>query len=205
MKYFNGRVDFRLDKEVELYEQRQDDLLRRLDKHANTRGAMDLGLASNLGGLQGLIERAYRKEIRGLWISFHPQLVGSDKPRIFEDLRNLVSALEFSVVSTTHVLDWARQATVVVPMAAWGEEKGTYTNYAGRIQITARAVLPPGDAQPLETIMTQMLVLSGTRVPMGTAATFEWLAREVPAYSGLDYNSIGPLGAALAYPQEVLR
>jgi predicted molibdopterin-dependent oxidoreductase YjgC len=205
MKYFNGRVDFRLDKEVEQYGQRQDDLLRRLDKHANTRGAMDLGLASNLGGLQGLIERAYRKEIRGLWISFHPQLVGSDEPRIFEDLRKLVSALEFSVVSTTHVLDWARQATVVVPMAAWGEEKGTYTNYAGRIQITARAVLPPGDAQPLETIMTQMLVLSGTRVPMGTAATFEWLAREVPAYSGLDYNSIGPLGAALAYPQEVLR
>src|SRR5262249_44568551 len=29
-KYFKGRMDFRIGREVELYEQRQDDLLRRL-------------------------------------------------------------------------------------------------------------------------------------------------------------------------------
>src|SRR3989454_1919101 len=41
-KYFKGRVDFRLAKEVELYKERQDELLRRMDKHSNTQGGLDL-------------------------------------------------------------------------------------------------------------------------------------------------------------------
>src|SRR6187549_2359000 len=47
-KYFQGKVDFRLGSEMETYQQKQDDLLRRVDKHPNTHGALDLGLAGNL-------------------------------------------------------------------------------------------------------------------------------------------------------------
>jgi NADH-quinone oxidoreductase subunit G len=72
-KYFAGRVDFRLANEVDLYQKRQDDLLRRLDKHPNTRGALDLGLAGDLNGLRGLRDLAEKKQIRSMWISFHPQ------------------------------------------------------------------------------------------------------------------------------------
>src|SRR5947208_4449485 len=115
-KCFEGRVDFRLGREVELYEQRQDDLLRRLDKHPNTRGALDLGLGGERNGLSGFLRRAKTKEIRGMWISFHPQLVGEDPPEILEDLRELIAALEFSVVSTTHDFGWARAASVLLPM-----------------------------------------------------------------------------------------
>src|SRR5206468_4261131 len=106
-KYFDGHIDFRLGREVDLYQQRQDDVLRRLDKHPNTHGALDLGFASELNGLPGLIKRAERKEIRGMWISFHPQLVGEDAPEIVEGLHELIAALEFSVVSTTHDFGWA--------------------------------------------------------------------------------------------------
>src|SRR5207253_137269 len=121
-KYFKDRVDFRLGKEVELHQERQDDLLRRLDKHANTHGAIDLGLAGNLNGLRGLIELAEKKEIRGMWISFHPQLVGEDPPEIINELERLIAALEYSVVSTTHEFNWARNASARLPMAAWSEE-----------------------------------------------------------------------------------
>ena len=205
-KYFKGRTDFRLANEVELYQQRQDDILRRLDKHSNTRGALDLGLNSELNGLRGILELAERKQIRGMWISFHPQLVDDDAPEIASQLKRLIDALEFSVVSSTNDFDWAAKASIRLPMAAWGEEQGTYTNYAGRIQLTNRAIMPPGDAQPLHVLMAEMLELSGMQVPRDPRAIFEWIGREVPLYSGMDYDSIGLLGMTPVHtPQEVLR
>jgi NADH-quinone oxidoreductase subunit G len=204
-KYFKGRVDFRLHQEVELYEKRQDDLLRRLDKHPNTRGAMNLGLNGDLGGLRGLRDLAEKKQVRAMWISFQPQLVGDDSPEVIAELKRLIDALEFSVVSTTHDFEWARKASVLLPMAAWTEEQGTFTNYAGRAQITNRAVMPTPDTQPLHGMMAELLILSGVDVPRDPAAIFEWLSREVPVYTGMDYDSIGPLGASAQMPQEVLR
>lgn len=209
-KYFKGQVDFRLAKETELYQQKQDDLLRRLDKHANTHGALALGLNGevngSIGGLIGLRERAEKKEIRAMWISFHPQLVGEDAPEVIAELKKLIAALEFSVVSTTHDFEWAQAATVLVPMAAWSEEKGTYTNFAGRVQITNRAVMPPRDAQPLHVLMAELLSLSGAGVSEDPAAIFDSISREVPRYSGIDYDAIGPLGVMPAEkPEEVLR
>jgi NADH-quinone oxidoreductase subunit G len=205
-RYFKGRVDFRLGAEVELYQQRQDDLLRRFDKHANTQGAIDLGFKGEFSGLRGMRERAEKKQIRAMWISFHPQLVGEDAPDIIVELRRLVDALEFSVVSTTHQFAWAQKASVLLPMAAWAEEKGTYTNYAGRVQITNRAIMPPGAAQPLHVFMAKLLELSGIQVSREPSAIFDWIGREVPLYSGMGYDALGPLGIAPApAPQEVMR
>jgi NADH-quinone oxidoreductase subunit G len=205
-KYFRGRADFRLAKEVELYDQRQDDLLRRLDKHANTHGAVDLGLNGELNGLRGLRERAEKKDVRAMWIAFHPQLVGEDALETIAELKRLIAALEFSVVSTTHDFEWARAASVLLPMAAWAEEKGTYTNYAGRVQITSRAVMPPGDAQPLHVMMAGLLNLSGAKASSDPEAIWDSTRHEIPRYEGIDYDAIGPLGAIPAEtPQEVLR
>jgi predicted molibdopterin-dependent oxidoreductase YjgC len=202
-KYFQGRVDFRLGKETETYQTRQDDLLRRLDKHPNTHGALDLGLDTNLKGLDGILDLAEQKQIRAMWIVFHPQLVGDDAPEILAKLERLVRALEYSVVSTTHEFAWAASATVLLPMAAWAEETGTFTNYAGRVQLTNRAVAPAGDSVPLYAMMSGMLGLSGVQVSPVPAAIFEWLSRETPGYAGLNYASIGTLGVEPA--KEVAR
>ena len=205
-KYFNGRVDFRLGKEVELYKQQEDELLRRLDKHPNTQGALDLDLAGSLNGLRGIADLAQTKAIRAMWISYHPQLVGDDPPEIIEGLKALLAALDFSVVSTTHDLPWLHRASMVIPMAAWSEERGTFTNYAGRVQITNRAVMPPGDAQPLHFALAELLRLSGVEVSSDPSAIFEWLGRETPAYAKLSYEALGLLGAvAMPVQEEVLR
>jgi len=193
-KYFQGRVDFRLGNETQTYQKQQDDLLRRQDKHPNTQGALDLGLAGSLNGLQGIVEAAERKQVRAMWIAFHPQLVGEDAPEILEGLGRLVRALDYSIVSTTHEFPWTANATVVLPMAAWAEETGTYTNYSGRIQIANRAVAPAGESLPLHTMMSQLLGFSGTQVSPDPAAIFDWMARETAAYSRMTYASIGPLG-----------
>ena len=60
-KYFQARWISVCGNEVELYQKRQDDLLRRLDKHPNTQGAIDLGpwprVSSGLRGLRELAEK----------------------------------------------------------------------------------------------------------------------------------------------------
>jgi NADH-quinone oxidoreductase subunit G len=187
-------VDFRLSTETETYQKQQDDLLRRIDKHPNTQGALDLGLAGSLNGLKGLVDLAERKQIRAMWIAFHPQLVGEDSADVLTGLERLIRALDYSVVSTTHDFSWAGNATILLPMASWGEETGTYTNYAGRVQIANRAVAPAGDSVSLHAMMCQLLTLSGTQVSPDPAAIFDWMARETAAYSGLTHASIGPLG-----------
>jgi predicted molibdopterin-dependent oxidoreductase YjgC len=197
-KYFQGQADFRLSNETETYEQRQDDLLRRIDKHPNTHGALDLGLAGHLHGLQGLRKRAEAKQIRAMWIAFHPQLVGDDAPEVLENLEALIRALDYSVVSTTHEFPWTAAASVLLPMAAWAEETGTYTNYAGRTQITHRAVAPVGSALPLHSMMSAMLGLSGIAVSVDPSAIFEWMAQETKGYAGLTYTTLGALGSAIA-------
>ena len=138
-----------------------------------------------------------------MWIAFHPQLVGEDAPETIAALKKLIATLEFSVVSTTHDFEWARAASVLLPMAAWAEEKGTYTNYAGRIQITNRAVMPPGDALPLHVMMAELLKLSGARTSSDPETIFNTISREIPKYAGMDYDSIGALGLMRA--EEVVR
>ncbi len=182
-KYLKDNVDFRIGQETALYQTMQDDLLRRLDKHPNTHGALDLGLAGNLNGLPGLLERAEKKEIRGMWISFQPQLVDADNAETIAQLQRLLASLEFSVVSTTHDFEWMRKATIVLPMAAWAEEKGTYTNYAGRVQITARAVIPPGEGVPLHVMLVEML-----------EGFLEFKSARIrPRYSGMDLAGGAPI------------
>jgi predicted molibdopterin-dependent oxidoreductase YjgC len=210
-KYFKGRVDFRLGDEIENYRKREDDLLRRFDKHPNTQGALDLGLAGaggsqGLAGLAGLIEQAEAGKVRAMWIAFHPQLVREDAPEIAARIERLIGALEFSVVSTTHEFPWASKASILLPMAAWSEETGTYTNFAGRVQITRRAVMPPGQATPLHVLMSELLTLAGVRGSAEPAARFdpaaipdptailEWMTREEPLMAGMSYDAIGALG-----------
>src|SRR5262249_44328226 len=129
---------------------------------------------------------------------FHPQLVNDDDAESLAELQRLISLLEFSIVSTTHDFEWARKASIRLPMAAWAEEKGTYTNFSGRLQITNRAVMPPGDALPLHVMMVEMLKLSDIQVTTDPSAIFEWLARETAVYNGLDYDAIGLLGVTPA-------
>jgi len=68
-------------------------------------------------------------------------------------------------------------------------------------------VQPIGEAQPLHKMMSTMLALSGIQVSPDPAAIFDWIAREVPPYAGMDYDAIGPLGlpGVVAPRQEVVR
>jgi len=55
--------------------------------------------------------------------------------------------------------------------------------------------------------MSVLLGLSSIQVSPDPAAIFDWIAREVSPYAGMDYDAIGPLGMPGVYSpqQEVVR
>ena len=61
----------------------------------------------------------------------------------------LIEELEYSVVLAAHKADWQDAASVVLPVALWSEEEGTYTNFEGRVQFAGKAIEPGGDALPV--------------------------------------------------------
>ncbi|MGI9484039.1 MAG: NADH-quinone oxidoreductase subunit NuoG [Hyphomicrobiales bacterium] len=53
----------------------------------------------------------------------------------------------FTVYIGSHGDNGAHHADVILPGAAYTEKRGTYVNTEGRVQMTERAVFPPGDAR----------------------------------------------------------
>jgi NADH-quinone oxidoreductase subunit G len=53
----------------------------------------------------------------------------------------------FSVYIGTHGDAGAHRANVILPAATYTEKSATYVNTEGRVQMTTRAVFPPGDAK----------------------------------------------------------
>ncbi|MGH2387117.1 MAG: molybdopterin-dependent oxidoreductase, partial [Chloroflexota bacterium] len=195
-------LDCRLSHEDELVDQREDSLLLRRDKHPNTRGALLLGLTTPFGGLPYMLERVRAGEIDAALILYYPPLVRREDPATIEALRALLEAAPFSVVLTTHEADWLAPASVLLPVAAWSEEEGTYTNHAGVVQWAGRAVAPPGEARPAAVVSASLLALSGRAPGSATPAErFRELTAAVPAYTGLVYDDLASRQASV-YPPE---
>jgi NADH-quinone oxidoreductase subunit G len=55
--------------------------------------------------------------------------------------------LEVLIVQGTLLTELARAADIVLPGASWVEKDASYVNGAGRLQGSARAIAPPGEAQ----------------------------------------------------------
>ena len=91
------------------------------------------------------------------------------------------------------------RADVVLPLAAWIERDGTFTNFLGRVQRFRAAVEPLGSALAGWDVVGRVLAALGAPPP-GTRAEhwFRELAKAVPAFAGLSYQSIGDGGAMVA-------
>lgn len=82
----------------------------------------------------------------------NPVISDPDVNHVIEQLK----ALELLVVQDIFMTETAELADVVLPAAAWGEKEGTYTNTERRVQISYKAVDPPGNAKPDWEIITEL-------------------------------------------------
>jgi NADH-quinone oxidoreductase subunit G len=162
-----------------------EDLSLRADRAANARGAELFGFARSDNPLSKL-------GAGDVLIVADEELAGVDAP-------NIANAAGVIIIGTT-VPHWALHlAAVVLPIANFAEEEGTFTNLRGRVQRFLQARAAPGFARPSWYVLSDLLRALGASVDYSLASdVFGALAVANPEFSGMSYDVLGLRGRAIA-------
>jgi len=90
---------------------------------------------------------------------------------------------EFVVVAEAFRSEAIAQADVVLPRTIFAEQDGTFVNAGGRLQFSAAAVAPAGDARPLRAIAAELARAAGSPIEVLETREAAWadLAAAVPS------------------------
>ncbi len=119
-------------------------------------GALDVGFVPGQGGADTAAMLA-----GGVDVLF---LLGADE----HDLSGLGDTLV--VYIGTHGDAGANRADVILPAATYTEKSSTYVNTEGRVQVTTRAVFPPGEAKEDWAIIRALSAVLGQTLPFNSLA-----------------------------------
>ncbi len=161
---------------------------------ANSQGAIDLGIVPQNGGLgaQSMLDAAAAGKLAALYV------VGEDLLTSYPDrgrVEKALSAVPFLVVQDIFLSPTAAKASVVLPAASFAEKDGTFTNAERRIQRVRPGIAKPGQARTDAAIIAALSELLGDKLTFtGPAAIFAEISRTVPAYAGINFNTIGAQG-----------
>ena len=170
-----------------------DDFLLRADRHPNTRGAETILPA---GDAAAILAAARAGRVKVLWVFQHDLLAAGWSAA---ETRQALERVDTLVFSGTNDNATSALATLVLPLAAWVERDGTFTNFLGRVQRFRAAVEPLGEALAAWDLLGRLLGPLGVPPAGGRAELwFRELATTVSAFAGLTYQSIGDRGAMLA-------
>jgi len=159
-------------------------------------GAMDLGFLPNDGGrdVAGILDGATAGDLDVVY------LLGADEI----DVDKLGPA--FVIYQGHHGDAAAHRADVILPGAAYSEKSATYVNTEGRVQRTARAIFPPGDAREDWTIIRALSDALGKTLPYDdVSGVRRRMAALNPVFYGLndvatviweDFGQSGEMGEA---------
>ena len=107
--------------------------------------------------------------------------------------------LDYLVVLDTDGDETAQMANQVLPIGAYPETDGSFTNFKGRVQRLSQAFPPPGEALTgIEAIARLGHALDGIDRPRSADAVFAAMAAEEPAFKGLSLATLGEHGTDLA-------
>jgi NADH-quinone oxidoreductase subunit G len=118
-------------------------------------GGLDLGFVPSKDGrdLNGILDAAAAGDVEIVY------LLGADEI----DTNRLGNA--FVIYQGSHGDKGAHRADVILPGAAYTEKEGTYVNIEGRVQMTMRAVFPPGEAREDWKIIRALSGVLGKTLP----------------------------------------
>jgi NADH-quinone oxidoreductase subunit G len=152
-----------------------------LHTEAGLVGALDLGFVPGEGGL----DTAAMLAPGALEVLFN---LGADEIDI--------PAGSFVVYQGTHGDRGAHRADVILPGAAYTEKSATYVNTEGRVQMTARAGFPPGEAREDWAILRALSEVLGQKLPYDSLAALRaTLYAAFPHFAQLDEIAAGAAGA----------
>jgi NADH-quinone oxidoreductase subunit G len=147
LKQGNGTGSFAVETGPEAPLPGVEDLALRADRAANVRGAELLGFKRNQSPLDGL-------QSGDVLIIADEELVG-----VSADALKAASAV---IVIGTVLPEAAANATVVLPIANFAEEEGTFTNLRGKVQRFFQAKAAPGNARPSWMVVGDLLNALGS-------------------------------------------
>lgn len=109
--------------------------------------------------------------------------------------------LEFLAVQDLFLTESARCADVVLPGGSFAEKDGTFVNTERRIQLSNKAVDPPGQARGDLDIVIDLSRRLGVPSPYETAAeVFDEIARVTPSWRGVSHARLRERVGGLQYP-----
>jgi formate dehydrogenase major subunit len=147
-----------------------------------------LDLADMIRNISGDLT-ASEKRIRLLY------LVGEDlilREPVIPGIRKALESVDFLVVQDILCGETINYADVVLPVAAWSEDEGTYTNCERRVSRMRSAVPGPGKTKPETWIFTQIARRLGHDWPEVSSEVI-WekeIVPLVPQLAGMTYSRI---------------
>lgn len=169
-----------------------DHLLVKAEKAANATGARALGFADPAR----VIERIRGGGADAVIALGHDIL----DPAYLGDTAELAKLDTVILLDTNHS-DLERVAHVVFPTRHAAEKSGTLTNHAGRVQRIEQAVEPCFESYADGEVLNRLGVavdLAGFESGYDPRAVSREIASSVPAFAGIDLDSLGGEGAVLA-------
>lgn len=162
-----------------------EDLALRAERAANGRGAELMGFTRAHSPLEGMADG--------------DALVIADCDLAGVAPEQIARAGTIVVMGTT-LPEIARNAAVVLPVANFAEDEGTFTNLRGRVQRFTQAKAAPGMARPIWWVLGDLLTALGRSDASFFLASdvFASLAKARPAFAGMTYDSLGLRGAMIA-------
>jgi NADH-quinone oxidoreductase subunit G len=148
-------------------------------------GALDIGFVpgSDWYNTAAMIEASQAGELDVLF------LLGADEI----DMSALGKTLVVYIGS--HGDNGAHRADVILPAATYTEKSATYVNTEGRVQMTNRAVFPPGEAKEDWAIIRALSAVAGVTLPFNSLAQLRAaLYASYPHLARID--AIAPANAA---------
>jgi predicted molibdopterin-dependent oxidoreductase YjgC len=136
--------------------------------------------------------------VRGLYIMGENPIISDPDVAHAEDW---FLNLEFLAVQDLFLTESARCADVVLPGASFAEKDGTFVNTERRIQLSRKAVEPPGNARGDLDIVLDLSRRLGVPTPYHTASeVFDEIARVTPNWRGVSHARLAERIGGLQYP-----
>lgn len=170
--------------------------------HANSRGAVDLGVlpdrlpgyrpVEDAAGLSAPSMLAPDSPLKGMLIA------GVDPAAEREAYRAALAGLDFLVVQELFLTETARLADVVLPAKGVAERDGSFTNLERRVQAFDPGVPAPGQARADWLILTALAGHLGAEWSFASAdGVMAEIAQTVPLYKGMEFSKlIAPVSLA---------
>jgi predicted molibdopterin-dependent oxidoreductase YjgC len=117
----------------------------------------------------------------------NPLLSDPDLHHVKKELQKL----DLMIVQDIFLTETAQIADVVLPVTAFAEKEGTFTNTERRVQRVRKAIEPPGDAKTDWEVICGISNKMGYPMHYGSAKEiFEEVTTVTPSYAGITYKRL---------------